>query len=282
MSPVLEERKVLTTGPPESPFDLSVLFLTPETGQGNQTGFNFLRTLESFLIKSSGKASPFSMCPQWTAFISQLPRSPGLSGCSGMTLSVCFLQRLTKAEEEEMGLEVRKCVHSHPTSHGKGSNLVIQTLLEHCHCIPWSLQVAATCLQPLESSSRDRCPCHRRPARTCYGSQQMPGEPGGGREERQEQAACPQRPWSSGHKHGKSTSHPVLRAKNHAWGPSLSEEQLDSLAHLLLEVLEAGRLDKERLFTAVPGRLYSSVHSMDIYCMPGLRMNGEQGTPSKI
>ena len=99
VSPVLEERKVLTTGPPESPFDLSVLFLTPETGQGNQTGFNFLRTLESFLIKSSGKASPFSMCPQWTAFISQLPRSPGLSGCSGMTLSVCFLQRLTQKQK---------------------------------------------------------------------------------------------------------------------------------------------------------------------------------------
>lgn len=41
----------------------------------------------------------------------------------------------------------------------------------------------------------------------------------------------------------------MLRAKNHAWGPSLPEEQLDSLAHLLLEVLEAGRLDKERHFT---------------------------------
>ena len=181
-----------------------------------------------------------------------------------------------------MGFEVRKCVHSHPTSHGKGSNLVIQTLLGHCHYIPWSLQLIATCLQPLESSSRDRCPCRRRPARTCYGSQQTPGEPGGGREERQKQAAWPQRPQSSGHKHRKGTSHPMLRAKNHAWGPSLPEEQLDSLAHLLLEVLEDGLLDKERHFTAVPGRLYSSVHSMDIYRMPGLRMKDGQGSPSQI
>lgn len=170
------------------------------------------------------------------------------------TVCVLLAKANTKAEEEEMGLEVRKCVHSHPTSHGKGSNLVIQTLLEHGHCIPWSLQVTATCLQLLESSSRDRCPCHRRPARTCYGSQQMPGEPGGGREERQEQAACPQRPQSSGQAWEK---HTPSRAQSQELcrGPSLSEEQLDSLAHLLLEVLEAGRLDKERHFTAVPGRL---------------------------
>ena len=164
----------------------------------------------------------------------------------------------------------------------KGSNLVIQTLLGHCHCIPRSLPVIATCLQPLESSSRDRCPCRRRPTGTCSGSQQMPGEPRGGREKRQEQAACLQRPQSSGHKHGKSTSHPMLRAKSHAWGPSLPEEQLDSLAHLLLEVLETRRLDKERHFTAVPGRLFSSVHSVDIYRMPGLWMNDEQGSPSQI
>lgn len=37
-----------------------------------------------------------------------------------------------------------------------------------------------------------------------------------------------------------------------------------------------------KAFHVVPGRLYSSVHSMDIYRVPGLRMNDEQGSPSQI
>lgn len=43
------------------------------------------------------------------------------------------------------------------------------------------------------------------------------------------------------------------------------------------KALEVGRLNKERPFTAVLGRLYTSVHSADIYCALGLGMNGEAG-----
>ena len=43
------------------------------------------------------------------------------------------------------------------------------------------------------------------------------------------------------------------------------------------KALEVGRLDKERHFTAVLGRLYSFVHSADINCALGPGMNGEAG-----